>query len=68
MRLPVISSPEKGGCVLIVTDLTGRELFRNENMVVDENYDFGSGLADGIYFAEVIQGDIRKVLRIVKSN
>jgi len=63
-----ISSPDKNSCLLILTDLLGREVERRENISSDESFEFGYHLTNGIYFVEVIQGDSRKVLRLIKSE
>jgi len=53
---------------LIVRDVTGRQLERRENMTPGETVVFGSDLAKGIYLAEILQGEERTVLRVVKNQ
>ncbi len=63
-----ISSPDNSKCLLIIKDLLGREIERKENISVDEQINFGYHFTNGIYFAEVIQGNERKVLRLIKTE
>jgi hypothetical protein len=63
-----ISSEHTGNCMLIVTDVTGREISKKMNVPANELIDFGYDLASGIYFAEVIQDDHKIILRIIKNE
>ncbi|MCX6292530.1 MAG: T9SS type A sorting domain-containing protein [Bacteroidetes bacterium] len=63
-----IISPDNSKCMLIIKDLLGRELERRENISAGEPIDFGFYLSNGIYFAEVIQGNERKVLRLIRNE
>ncbi len=63
-----IISPDNNPCMLVVSDLLGREIERRESISADEQIDFGYHLTNGIYFAEVIQGNERKVLKLIKGE
>ena len=63
-----VNSTEKKRCSLIIKDLTGREIERRENVFVDEDIQMGYHLYSGIYFAEIIQGNTRKVIKLIKNK
>jgi len=52
----------------ILRDLTGRVVEMRENNLSDQQLQFGSGLLDGIYIAEIIIGDQRQWIRIIKQE
>jgi hypothetical protein len=41
---------------------------QRENISPGESIEFGKKLSGGVYLVEVIQGEERKVLRVVKSE
>ena len=49
-----------------ITDVSGRLLEWRKDIVVGETIKLGETLRPGIYFATVLQGNNRKVLKIVK--
>jgi len=53
---------------LRVTDINGRLIEVRENLYSGQLFQFGNNYAQGVYFAEVTQGDERRVIRLVKSN
>ena len=55
-------------CKIILRDITGRVLEQREAVSPGSEISFGNLLANGIYLAEVLQGDERVVLRVVKSE
>ena len=63
-----IGSDDDAPCTLIVRDITGREMEKRENIIPGETLIFGSNLAKGVYLAEVLQGEERTILRVVKSQ
>jgi hypothetical protein len=63
-----VISDELTECVIIVRDITGRELERLEHVFPGAPNTFGNVLANGIYLAEVLQSEKRIVLRVVKSQ
>ena len=53
---------------LIICDVAGREIERWNEISTDENFSFGENLNAGFYLAEVIQGDSKKVISIIKKK
>ena len=53
---------------LVVRDMIGRVVAQWNKLESSQPFDFGNELSNGIYFAEVINGDARKILRMVKSE
>jgi len=52
----------------ILRDLTGRVVEMRENNLSDQQLEFGSDLINGIYVAEIIIGDEKKWIRIIKQE
>jgi hypothetical protein len=52
----------------ILRDLTGRIVEMRENNLTDQQLEFGTNLLNGIYVAEIILGDERKWIRIIKQD
>jgi hypothetical protein len=50
-----------------IMDVLGRVIEMKNDMAVSEKYTFGNGLKPGVYLAEIIQGNNRKVMRLVKK-
>ncbi len=50
-----------------LNDISGRELENHNNIPVNENFTFGKNLTPGFYFAEIIFGNIRKIVPLVKN-
>ena len=50
-----------------IMDVLGRVIEVKNNMPVSETYKFGDKLKAGVYFAEIIQGKNRKVVRLLKK-
>jgi hypothetical protein len=63
-----VSTPSEESCELVVMDMTGRIVEKIGNIVPGESVEFGGGLAAGMYSVEILQGEEKQVLRIVKSN
>jgi len=53
--------------VLILRDMTGRELLKKDLPQGADHIEFGSDLPSGIYLAEIIYGEDKKVMRVVKE-
>jgi hypothetical protein len=61
-----------------ITDLSGRGIAIYQHLELTGNKNYGSGInntlrigdtwANGVYFAEVIQGNDRKVIKLIKAN
>jgi len=49
-----------------VIDVYGREISRTGNLQINNYFKLGNELKAGLYFAEIIQGDQRKVLKLIK--
>jgi len=61
-------SGEGNNSVLILKDMTGKEVERIENISADDvDVDFGSRLASGIYMAMIIQDSGITILRLIKN-
>ena len=52
--------------VLQVTDVLGRVVDRKTNLQTNSTIQIGSNYRPGTYIAEVIQGSIRKQIKLVK--
>ena len=63
-----IASEDDSPCTLIVLDVTGRQVEKQENLAPGTTVIFGSELARGVYLAEILQGEERTVLRVVKNQ
>jgi hypothetical protein len=66
-HLNIYSSSDENVDVKIL-DITGQLIFEKHEMSISDNVMFGDGLASGIYFVQVIQGEQTKVVRIIKSE
>ncbi|HLG34523.1 MAG TPA: DNRLRE domain-containing protein [Bacteroidia bacterium] len=64
----VINSSENNSCTISIFDLTGRVVEAYKNVSVNEEFKCGKALTDGIYYAEIISGDQRKVLKLVRQR
>jgi hypothetical protein len=64
----VINFPENTICTLRIVDITGRVVEVHEHIPMVAEFKCGSGLMNGIYFAEIISGENKKVLRLIKEN
>jgi formylmethanofuran dehydrogenase subunit C len=51
-----------------VTDELGRVVFAKSNMPAGEVVVIGDNFRGGTYFAEVMQGEHRKIVKLVKVN
>jgi len=63
-----VYSDDDSPCVFILRDITGRIIERRESVTPGRQIEFGSQMANGIYLAEIRQGEERKVIRVVKSE
>ena len=70
----LFTSDETSAAQLNIYDITGRKIYTYENFPVNISTElqtsqmFQSSLASGIYFVEVLQGDKRKIIKVVRSN
>ena len=53
---------------IIVHDIIGQTVEQWNNVEGNQAFDFGKNLYNGIYIAEIISGNERKLIRIVKSE
>ena len=51
-----------------IFDLTGRIVESHENISANKEFKCGGNLIDGIYFAEIISGDKREILKLIKQR
>jgi hypothetical protein len=61
-----LSSRNKTTVNVIITDISGRVLEMYAKVPSNGSLRIGSKLAPGAYFAEVIQGDLKRVIKIIK--
>jgi hypothetical protein len=64
----VINTSEKNSYSINIFDLTGRIVEVHENIFPNKEFKCGDGLTDGIYFAEIISGGNRNVLKLIKQR
>jgi len=63
-----VLSDDLSTCKLIVHDLTGRVVEYMESVSPGVSVEFGKQFSGGVYLVEIIQGEERKVLRVVKTQ
>jgi hypothetical protein len=51
-----------------ILSVTGQLIDAANNVEINTELQLGDKLANGIYFVEIKQGDIRKVVRMVKED
>jgi hypothetical protein len=66
-NLIIHGNPAKPASIKIV-DIFGRVLKVYRNIAPGKLFSFGQEWRNGTYIAEVVQGDHRKALKIVKAN
>jgi hypothetical protein len=64
----IAMSDDKAPISVRVLDISGRVLERYEKVAAGNLVQVGKSLRAGAYFAEVIQGDQRRVVKIIKVN
>lgn len=64
----VINSSENNSCSINIFDLTGRVVEVHQDISADKEFKCGARLTDGIYYAEIISGYCKKVLKLVKQR
>jgi hypothetical protein len=47
--------------------VAGRIVSSYENVVANKEFKCGSSLSNGIYFAEILSGDTREVVKLIKQ-
>jgi hypothetical protein len=67
-RLIAMSDDDKTPIKVRITDISGRVLEQHEKVNAGSLLQVGQSWRGGTYFAEVIQGDQRKVVKIIKVN
>jgi hypothetical protein len=67
-KLIVMSDDEKTPIRVRISDISGRVLEQYEKVASGSLLQVGGSLRGGAYFAEVIQGDKQKVVKIIKVN
>jgi hypothetical protein len=63
-----INSSKAGTAMIRVTDASGKLIELKSQVGVNTTTRLGSGWTSGLYFAEVIQGNEKRVIRLVKVN
>ena len=53
---------------MVVSDVLGNIVYKNNNLSVFDNDDFGSEMINGFYFVEIIQSENRKTIQFIKTN
>jgi hypothetical protein len=64
----MVQSKQQSPVTIKVTDAQGKVLTVINKVVVGSAIPVGGNYSSGIYFAEIIQGTERKVVRLVKGN
>lgn len=64
----IIKSNNKGPVTVRVLDIFGQALEKHEKIIPGSSFRLGHTLKGGTYFAEVVQGDQRKIIKIIKIN
>ncbi|MBL7742964.1 MAG: T9SS type A sorting domain-containing protein, partial [Chitinophagaceae bacterium] len=64
----VIKSKEDGAIAVRIHDMYGTIVETHAKIAPGTTLRVGSGWSAGIYFAEVLQGDTRKVVKLIKTN
>jgi hypothetical protein len=66
-NLKVMSSLQEE-ITVIIRDLSGREIWRTERVLPNTIIKVGDSWRSGVYIAEIIQGEQRKTLRLIRQN
>lgn len=66
-RLSVFSSNRKDGISLRIVDATGKLVLEKQNLQPGQVIEVGSGYVQGLYYAEVLQGAERKIVKLIKQ-
>lgn len=61
-------SETENNVLLVVSDMTGRQVEKKEIAAGSQRVEFGATLPAGIYFAEIISADFRKVIKLIKEK
>ncbi|HLG34522.1 MAG TPA: T9SS type A sorting domain-containing protein [Bacteroidia bacterium] len=64
----VINSPENNSFSINIFDLAGRVVESHQNISGDKEIKCGERLIDGIYYAEIISGEERKIVKLVMQR
>jgi hypothetical protein len=64
----VVSSNDKAPAVVKIADAAGRIVYQQQNVALNTPIIFGDKFNAGVYFAEIIQGKQRKLVKLVKTN
>ena len=67
-RLQPVSSDKKQRMVIRVMDVNGRIMEQFDQLKEGQTLQIGGAYRQGLYFAELIQGKQRKVVRLIKGN
>jgi len=63
----LVQTGDKESISVSVSDLRGKTVYQSEN-INNGKYVFGRNFAPGIYFAHIVQGSIKKTIKIIKSK
>jgi len=63
-----INSDKDLPVTVILRDIFGRVLQKKERIAANGTIRFGDNWASGTYFAEVVQGQERRILKVIKTN
>ncbi|MEO5648858.1 MAG: YDG domain-containing protein, partial [Ginsengibacter sp.] len=63
-----IQSPHKEKIKITVVDIAGRVIEQRTDVPANSTLEIGSSYHPGVYFAEVMQGKVRIVLRLIKGR
>jgi hypothetical protein len=63
-----IQSPDNGKIKITVVDIAGRVIEQRTDVSANSTIQIGSSYHPGVYFAEVMQGKVKIVLRLIKGR
>ena len=65
--IKVLSNNRKDVISMTVTDVNGRVMEKRNNIIAGQTVQLGSAYRTGIYFVEVLQGENRKQVKLLKT-
>lgn len=66
-RLQILSNDRVTPIALKVTDMTGKPLEAKQGLANGSTVELGRNYIQGMYMVEVVQGDQRKVIKLMKQ-
>ncbi len=63
-----VESSQQNNYSLFIRDITGSIIYQQHDIMLSESFHFVTTFSNGMYFAEIIQGDERRIMRLIMSN